>query len=80
MSAIWDYLNLPTKLKQNLCLLGGDLIETMFNNLDEFRSMGVYEELAYIFARKPKESGVYSRLSVLRDKEAKSRVFAIMDY
>lgn len=79
-SAMWDYLYLPTKLKQNLCILGGDYLETLFYNLDEIRGMDIYEEVAMIFSKFPKKPGVYSRLSALKDKEGKTRMIAILDY
>lgn len=77
VAALGSYRNLPKELKDDLITIGGPAIERMFSIYDSW-SKDIWDVLLKIFPSR--DSSLFRKLSVKRDREAKSRVFAILDY
>jgi len=77
-TAMEDFLHLPESLKQHLLVLEPNL-QYHFDIVDKWVKTPVWQCLRTVFKLGPVK-GLIRKLSIKPDREAKSRVFAIMDY
>lgn len=75
--AIVEWGFLPDSMKADLLLLGGQEF-TRYTDAIKAATPQVIKDLTEYFKVKPR--GCTGKVSVLPDKEAKSRTFAIVDY
>jgi hypothetical protein len=74
-SAVQDFLSLPDSLKQDLIVIGGDKIAHHFNIMSK---VSVNSGIQSFFS--VGESRLFRKLSLISDKEGKTREVAIADY
>jgi len=68
---------LPAKLKEDICILGGPPLREAIESIEQIPS----EALSALVDRLSKRtSQPFRKLSIIKDKEAKTRIIAILDY
>jgi len=78
-TSLHDFLALTPRQKQLVSELGGPQLAMVVRHLDIWKGSGLIERLCPSFHKMPKTLSS-AKLSVKPDREAKSRIFGILDY
>lgn len=77
VSSLGTWRSLPKSLKDLHILIAGPELSSVYKEYDTW-SEGIWSVLLNLYPFRP--NGLIRKLSVKKDREAKSRVFAILDY
>jgi len=77
VSALGSWRKLPQDLKDDIVIIGGPRMNEIFENYQEWPTV-LWDALANLFPCR--DDSLFRKLSVKADREAKSRVFAMLDY